>query len=123
MFWDSFYKECKKQGTSPSAVCAAIGLSNATPTGWKNGTQPKADVLIKISDFLGVSVDSLLGREPEQKESTMSSSHGAVTGYDEQENRLLAAFRRLSTIEKENIIGRAEAIAELNDDAQKKGVV
>ena len=70
-----------------------------------------------------MSVDYLLGREPEQKESTMSRSHGAVTGYDEQENRLLAAFRRLSTIEKENIIGRAEAIAELNDDAQKKGVV
>lgn len=75
MFWDSFYKECKKQGTSPSAVCAAIGLSNATPTGWKNGTQPKADVLIKIYEpfagFLnGVSFQPLILPAKQQKDTT-----------------------------------------------------
>lgn len=62
VFWQVFYSECKKQGTSPNAVCKAIGLSNATATGWKNGTLPKADVLVKIADVLHVSVDYLLGR-------------------------------------------------------------
>lgn len=61
-FWEVFYSECQKQGTSPSAVCKAIGLSNATATGWKNGTLPKADVLVKVADYLNVSVDYLLGR-------------------------------------------------------------
>lgn len=65
MFWDIFYSECEKQGTSPNAVCKAIGLSNAIATHWKDGTQPKADVLVKIADFLNVSVDYLLGREPQ----------------------------------------------------------
>lgn len=123
MFWDNLYKACENAGIKPNPMAKSIGISSASVTKWKNGAIPNGEILIKIADFLDVSVDYLLGREPEQKESTMSSSHGAVTGYDEQENRLLAAFRRLSTIEKENIIGRAEAIAELNDDAQKKGVV
>lgn len=62
MFWDIFYDECKKQGTSPSAVCKAIGLSNAAASGWKSGTLPKADILVKIADYLNVSIDFLLGR-------------------------------------------------------------
>ena len=61
-FWEVFYSECQKQGTSPNAVCKAIGLSNAAATGWKNGTLPKADVLVKVADYLNVSVDYLLGR-------------------------------------------------------------
>ena len=62
MFWDMFYAICKEKGTSPNAVCKAIGLSNATATGWKNGTMPKADVLVKIADYLEISIDYLLGR-------------------------------------------------------------
>lgn len=63
MFWDTFFDECNKKGTTPNAVCKAIGLSNATATGWKNGTQPKADILVKIAEYLDVSVDYLLGHE------------------------------------------------------------
>ena len=62
MFWDVFYAICKEKGTSPNAVCKAIGLSNAAATGWKNGTQPKLDVLVKIADYLEISIDHLAGR-------------------------------------------------------------
>lgn len=62
MFWEIFYSLCKSKGTSPNAVCLAIGLSNAAASGWKSGTLPKADVLVKIADYLEVSVDYLLGR-------------------------------------------------------------
>lgn len=63
MFWNVFYSECQQKNTSPNAVCKAIGLSNAAATGWKNGTLPKADILVKVADYFGVSVDYLLGRE------------------------------------------------------------
>lgn len=63
MFWNIFYDLCKSKGTSPTAVCLEIGLSNAAATGWKNGTLPKADVLVKIANHLGCSVDYLLGRD------------------------------------------------------------
>ena len=62
MFWNVFYNLCKEKGTTPNGVCLAIGLSNAVSTHWKNGTLPKADVLVKIADHLDVSVDYLLGR-------------------------------------------------------------
>jgi transcriptional regulator with XRE-family HTH domain len=65
VFWNRFFDECSKKGTSPNAVCKAIGLSNATATGWKNGTLPKADVLVKIAKHLDVSVDYLLGIKKE----------------------------------------------------------
>lgn len=61
MFWERFYAACKERGTSPTAVCLEIGLSNATATGWRHGTQPRADVLAKLARYLSVSVDYLLG--------------------------------------------------------------
>lgn len=73
MFWETFYSICKEKGTSPNAVCKAIGLSNAAATGWKNGTLPKADILCKLADELGCSVDCLLGRP------------GILTARDESE--------------------------------------
>jgi transcriptional regulator with XRE-family HTH domain len=66
MFWNRFFDECNKKGTSPNAVCKEIGLSNATATGWKNGTLPKADVLVKLAKHLDVSVDYLLGVKNEK---------------------------------------------------------
>lgn len=65
MFWNKFYDECTRQGTSPNAICKEIGLSNAVATHWKNGTLPKADILVKIADKLGCSVDYLLGVKKE----------------------------------------------------------
>lgn len=61
MFWDNFQRICQEKGESPNGVCREIGLSNAVATHWKNGTQPKADVLVKIAEYLDVSVDYLLG--------------------------------------------------------------
>lgn len=110
MFWDTFYSECKNKGTSPNAVCASLGLSNATATGWKNGTQPKADVLIKIADFLGVSVDFLLGREPEQKNCTPSATRSAIVKRveslsDRQAELLLAYLEGLQAESTQDVQG------------------
>ncbi|MDE6500716.1 MAG: helix-turn-helix domain-containing protein [Ruminococcus sp.] len=61
MFWNNFYNICQAKGTTPNAVCKKLELSNAIATHWKNGTMPKADVLIKISELLECSTDYLLG--------------------------------------------------------------
>lgn len=65
MFWDNFYNICKAKGTTPNAICKEVGLSNSVATNWKNGTMPKADVLLKISELLDCSTDYLLGRTDE----------------------------------------------------------
>jgi len=66
MFWDNYERLCTQKGTSPSAVCRKIGLSNATATHWRQGALPKADAIIAISKELNCSVDALLGvsKEP-----------------------------------------------------------
>ena len=100
MFWNVFFDECNKKGTSPNAVCKAIGLSNATATGWKNGTLPKADVLVKIAEHLDVSVDYLLGV---QKKSVPD---------DEIRNALIEKVIHMSDAQAERLLALLESMGE-----------
>ena len=50
--------------TSVYKVAKATGIPNSTFTDWKNGrSSPKADKLIKIADYFGISLDGVFGRE------------------------------------------------------------
>ncbi len=62
MFWQNYALLCSENDMTPNAVCAALGLSSATATHWKNGRIPNGETLSAIADFFGVSVDYLLGR-------------------------------------------------------------
>jgi transcriptional regulator with XRE-family HTH domain len=62
MFWERLYDLCIKNGCRPNTIAKNIGLSTATATKWKNGAIPNGEALIKIADYLNVSVDYLLGR-------------------------------------------------------------
>jgi transcriptional regulator with XRE-family HTH domain len=62
IFWDRFFSLCVENNTKPNPVCKELGLSTATPTHWKNGSVPNADVLIKVATYFDVSVDYLLGK-------------------------------------------------------------
>ena len=61
MFYERFIGLCEKKGVKPSAVAREIGLSNAAPTYWKNGSIPKASTIQAIAGYFGVSVEFLLG--------------------------------------------------------------
>jgi repressor LexA len=66
MDYSYFEHLLKMHGTSVYRVAKATGIPNSTFTDWKNGRScPKADKLIKIADFFGLSLDGLLGRELE----------------------------------------------------------
>ena len=62
MFWNRFYSLCIQKGIKPNPLGSKIGISSGVITKWKNGTIPNGDTLIKIADYLGCSVDYLLGR-------------------------------------------------------------
>lgn len=51
-----------ERGMSLPDLEIAIGLGNGTISRWKNSS-PNTDKLTKVADYLGVSVDFLLGRE------------------------------------------------------------
>ena len=61
MFYDVFEKLCTEKGVKPGRAADEIGISRATVTNWKkNGYSPRRDILKKIAQYFGVSVDLLL---------------------------------------------------------------
>ena len=117
MFYENLQKLCKDRHTSPSAVAAQLGYSNATASKWKKGSIPKRETLLNIAEYFGVTVEYLLREEPRQASNIMgnitgsavvqgissgnvSISNGAApapveTGLSEQEEELLRVFRLL----------------------------
>lgn len=67
MFYDKFKELCKARSVSVSKAATDIGLSNSTPTKWKNtNATPDSTTLSKIADYFGVTIDYLLGTEKEK---------------------------------------------------------
>ena len=64
MFYDVYSNLCKEIGKSPSRAAIEMGINKGTVSVWKNkGTTPQSEILQKIADYFGVSVDFLLGNE------------------------------------------------------------
>ena len=65
MFWQKFLYYCNLAGQSPNTVAAAIGIkSSGTVTGWKNGAVPRPQILARLADYFGVTVDALTVEGP-----------------------------------------------------------
>lgn len=62
-FYKRYLELCVSAGKTPSAVAAAIGLSNAAATGWKNGKLPSDVTVQKLSRYFGVTAEQVLGLE------------------------------------------------------------
>ncbi len=63
MFYDKFVELCKEKGISPSKSAAEIGFDKSSVTNWKKrGYTPKQEILTKIADYFGVTIDYLLGK-------------------------------------------------------------
>lgn len=72
MFYDIVNNLCKERKTTITRMAEDIGLSNAAPTSWRKGSEPKLSTLKKISKYFGVSIDYLQGKE--QKETPTPKS-------------------------------------------------
>lgn len=69
MFKENFIRLCNERHIAPTAVCKAIGLSNAVFTAWDENSVPRQATLLRIADYFGVSVEYLLnGQEKKPSE-------------------------------------------------------
>ena len=68
MFFTVFESLCKQKGKSATAVGNEVGISKTTISYWRKNNKviPKQDVLVKIANYFGVSVDYLLGNETKE---------------------------------------------------------
>lgn len=99
-----------------------IGISNSSVSDWKNkGSIPSADKIVKISEFLNVSIDYLLGKTNIPDETEMPTgdnnmiigrdNNGAATlnssseiALGEMETELLKTFQSLSFTDKIDVL-------------------
>lgn len=70
MFYDNFINLCKRKKIAPSKAAIDAGFSKSLVSKWKANpnTVPTVDVLKKISDYFGITVDELLGKEKQPTE-------------------------------------------------------
>lgn len=70
MVYDKFCDLCSQKGVSPSKAAMDAGFSKSLISKWKSKQEivPSSEVLQKIADYFGVSVDYLLGKEKQPTE-------------------------------------------------------
>lgn len=108
MFYDMFSALCRRQGISNTKAAVEIGLSNATPTKWKNtGATPDGSTLAKIAAYFSVSMDFLLGITPD--------AYMMVTEYQLEDAK--KRYEKATTDdEREEIAQTIDALQESLDD-------
>lgn len=68
MFKKNFEKICFEKGLKPTIVVRECGFAASTYTLWTDSSVPRRATLQKLADYLGVSVDDLLGRNEDTEE-------------------------------------------------------
>lgn len=80
-----------------------IGLSSANTGYWKKGQLPKGDALLKISEYLNVSIDLLLIGE-------------YTTGLNDDESKLISFYRSVPDKAKYKVLCDFEEICRIEID-------
>lgn len=121
MFWQKFYDLCISKGTKPNPVGKQLGVASSTITQWKQGALPSSEILLKIAEYFGVSIDYLLGRtdNPQSHKNSSTVSVGNVSGnsgaigigntvnsqqLDDHQKLLIKLYNKLSLEEQIDLI-------------------
>jgi transcriptional regulator with XRE-family HTH domain len=97
-FYTRYVEACRKRAVATSAVAIAIGENNSAANRWKNGVIPNAAVLLKLSEYLGVSMDYLMGND--------------IHVYTPEEREFLKIFRSLPASQKYALLSVANKLKE-----------
>ena len=67
--YDTILSLCKQRGITPSAMCREIGIAKSLMTELKMGRSKQLSVpnAEKVAAYFGISLDTLLGKEPVQR--------------------------------------------------------
>ena len=108
----------RKTKISQTALSKAIGVTQSAVGMWEtNKREPDLATLQKIASFFDVSVSEIVG-DSESPPQSVAFEHPAIQqaapGITESEREILALFRRLTDIQRGELIGRAKVMAEQN---------
>lgn len=94
---------CTERGISVATMESEVGFANGTVRRW-GAIQPSIDKVIKVADYLGVSVDELCGRGITSTPLTESFLHELQHDLSEDENMIIQRFRTLSDADKVKLL-------------------
>ena len=111
---ERLFDELERRNLTAYGLCKAIGLNTSATTAWKkNGADPPAKYIAKISEFLGCSLSYLLtGEETEQETKKTPAPELSVNERD-----MLKYFKQLTEREQAILIGEARAIVMFDEIA------
>lgn len=65
MFYERLLELCKSNGIKPTTLLSNMGMSKGSLANWKDGKLPTGEVLVRFSEYFGVTIDYLaLGKNP-----------------------------------------------------------
>ncbi len=87
-FYERYETLCLEKGMKPQTqeMQDISGVSSASISGWKAGSQPKIDVICRLARYFNVTSDYLLGLSEVRNPNT-------IPALSEQERLLLDAYR------------------------------
>lgn len=122
MFTEIFVTYIQKHNITAYQIAKNTGISQGTMNEYKNGKKmPTIQNLIKISDYIGCSIDYLLGRtdnpnsHKEKSANSVNGNYNAVDNssvtvstpaLDEHQKLLIELYNKLPPIEQVELISR-----------------
>lgn len=101
---DRIIAELESKGIKPSKMAKDLGFSSGLFSQWKSGAQkPSQNYLVKVSEYLNVSIDYLVGK-------TNAKTPITEKTLTEDELTLLNAYRQLSDQDKPRLLGYADCL-------------
>lgn len=101
MFYDNLKAECDKKGLKVSTIVSECGGAIGSIGGWKKGAMPNSSIVVALSMRLNVTTDYLLiGKE-------------SINLLSNDEQNLISIYKKLSPINQNRIMERAETLSEL----------
>lgn len=98
-FYERYVELCAEHNMKPQnpEMQHITGVSSGAISGWKKGSDPKIEVVIRLSNYFQVTTDYLLGLSELR-------NHTAIPIPNEEEQLLLEAYRSASIQGRFNII-------------------
>lgn len=108
--YEIYCKLRDEKSVKDADIARETGITKSTFTDWKNGrSMPGTDKLIKIAEFLEVSVEYLkTGKEPEKKEKP------PIPSYDKDTMEMIKLFSQLNKEQKSAILSMMRSFALTN---------
>jgi transcriptional regulator with XRE-family HTH domain len=101
----NLFELLQEKGVSQKELSVAVGVSEGNVSDWKKGKCiPSADTLSSIADYLGTTVNYLLGKSDKKNKLTADDiDYELIT----DEERLILLFRELSPEQKKMFLRAA----------------